>query len=315
MRTCEHPAYQRTERKLHRFAGGLTTFAELLREDGFDRDEAGRWWYGEYQKLKALEEAAQKDPTRLPEWQAEEQRVEAELFQRMDRLIKFIYARAPEHPHLPPYRLYLALWHQCYGEPIRPLSQEDLTPPQELEELVIAPTIYGVPYDRLDAARLRLGEMDLPHKGFAPLVMFFCGLSHAAAYHDRHQKPPEHPFNDGLREAAREALAEAVDFGNEPGTVAQAKRQNSEPLSEPLSRLFMAIYYVQRNHTPAVYEWLCRHSFTRDLTSLLFAMGVRALTDLYAQRLVAEWLASPDLVWALLPEECRALIASLREEE
>ena len=41
-------AYPRTERKLRRFAGALTTFAELLREDGFDRDEAGRWWYGEY---------------------------------------------------------------------------------------------------------------------------------------------------------------------------------------------------------------------------------------------------------------------------
>ena len=308
-------AYPRTERKLRRFAGALTTFAELLREDGFDRDEAGRWWYGEYQKLSALEEVARKDPTRLPEWQAEEQRIEAELFQRMDRLIKFVYAHAPEHPHLPPYRLYMALWHGCYGEPIRPLSPEDLTPLQEPEELVIAPTIYGVPYDRLDRVRLRLGEINLSHNDFAGLVMFLCGMCHAAAYHQRHQKPPEHPFNDGLREATRESLAEAVDFANEPGTLAQAKMHQGEVLTEALGRLFMAMCHAQRAHTPAVYEWLCRHSFTRDLTSLLFAMGVRAHTDPYAHGLVAEYLAIPGLVWAVMPEECRALIASFREEE
>jgi hypothetical protein len=137
MRNREHPAYQRAERKLRRFAGILDNFPELLREDWFDLDEAERRWYGEYEKLRALEEAAGEDPARLEAWHAEEQRVEAELFQRMDRLIKFIYAHAPDHPWLPPYRLYMGLWHQCYGEPIRQLSEEDLEISDEADELLI----------------------------------------------------------------------------------------------------------------------------------------------------------------------------------
>ena len=101
MRNSEHPAYQRAERKLRRFAGLLMNYRELLLDDGFDCEEAGRWWYQQYQQLKLLEEASHKDAAKLAEWHAEEKRVEAELFQRMDRLIKFIYAHAPEHPWLP----------------------------------------------------------------------------------------------------------------------------------------------------------------------------------------------------------------------
>ena len=121
MRNVEHPAYQRAERKLRKFAGTLQNFEQLLRDDGFDYDEAGKWWYREWQKLNALEEALPKEPNKEPELRAEEQRVEAELYSRMDYLIKFLYAHAPDHPWLPPHRLYMALWHQCYGEPIREL--------------------------------------------------------------------------------------------------------------------------------------------------------------------------------------------------
>jgi hypothetical protein len=81
------------------------------------------------------------------------------------------------------------------------------------------------------------------------------------------------------------------------------------------SRLFMAITHAQRYHTPPVFEWLHRHSFTRDLTSLLFAMGVRAFTDPYAHELVSEWLANPGLALTLLPEDCVVLIASFVQEE
>ncbi len=105
MRNSEHPAYQRAERKLRHFAGILSNFRELLLEHGFDTDEAGRWWHLQYQRLESLEDASHQDPAGLAEWQTEEQRVEAELFQRMGRIVKFIFAHAPDHPWLPPERL------------------------------------------------------------------------------------------------------------------------------------------------------------------------------------------------------------------
>jgi len=313
MLNVEHPAYQRAERKLRKFCGILYNFEQLLRDDGYDYDEASKWWYAEWKKLDALEEASGKDPAKLPEFHAEEQRVMGEVFQRMDQLVKFLYAHAPDHPWLPPYRLYMALWHQCQGEPIRPLSEADLEPSDAVDEIIVAPTIYGVPFERLDAARLELGKMDLPHKDFAPLVMFLCGLYYAGACQERHQKPPEHDFKDGLREAAREALEEAIDFANDPGTMAEAEKHDSEILTRPFSRLFMAIANASRHHTPAVFEWLIRESMTRDLTSMLFAMGVRAHSDPYSKPLVTEWLANPGSALALLPTECAALIGSFAE--
>jgi hypothetical protein len=312
MQNTEHPAYQRAERKLRRFCGILYNFEKLLRDDGFDYDEASKWWYGEWQKLNALEEA--NDPARETELRTEEQRVEAELYKRMDHLIKFLYARAPDHPWLPPYRLYMALWHKCYGEPIRTLSEEDLKQADEAEEIIVAPTIYGVPFERLDAARLEMGKIKLPHKDMAPLVMFLCGLYYAVSCQQR-QTTPQHDFDDGLREAARESLEEAIDFASEPGTIAEAERHDSEIMTQPFSRLFMAISYASRQHTPAVYEWLTREAFTRDLTSMLFAMGVRAFTDPYSQTLVKEWSSNPGTALTLLPPPCAALIASFAKED
>ncbi len=117
-----------------------------------------------------------------------------------------------------------------------------------------------------------------------------------------------------MREAAREALEEAVDFANEPGARALAA-SHKNVLTEALSRLFMAVDYAQRYHTTGVFEWLCRDSFQRDLTSLIFALGVRACTDPYAKSLVSDWLANPGLLWAVLPDGCRALVAEFHEEE
>ncbi len=106
-----------------------------------------------------------------------------------------------------------------------------------------------------------------------------------------------------------------MDFRNEPGTLAEAQELQGELMTVPFSRLFMAIYYAQRTHSPAVYEWLIRHDFTRDLTSLLFAMGVRSLSDAFAHELIGGWLSNPGKALMVLPEQCGQLIAGFGREE
>jgi hypothetical protein len=314
MRNCDHPAYQGTEHKLRRFAGALSCFTGLLQADGFNCEEATRWWSGQLDKLRALAEPARQHPARLAECRLVEQRLEAEVLERMDRLVEFLHAHAPQDPRLPAYRLYTARWHDCYGEPVRALRPEDLTA-LTAEPVMVAPTVYGVAYERLEAARVRLCEMHLRHLDLGGLAVFLCGLSYGAAYQERHGNPPTHEFGDGLREVAREALDEVVDYANKSATVTQVKQSKSRRLTEASGRMLMALCHAQHNHTPAVYEWLCRGSYVRDLASLLFAMGVRAVRSLYARGFIAEWRTDPDRLMALLPDECGTLIAGFRNEE
>jgi hypothetical protein len=315
MRNCDHPAYQSTERKLRRFAGVLYSFSELLRQDGFDRDEAGRWWAQETRKLEALELASRNDPARVAECRSQRRRLETELLRRMDQLIRFLSTHAPEDPRLPLYRVYMARWHDCYGEPLRPLRSDDLASRQESEALVVAPTIYGVAYERLEAARLWLCKMELSHKDLAALALFLCGFSYADGYLERHGEPPQHGFKDGLREVVREALEEAVDYANLPATEAQVQCSKRKGTPAPIGRLIMTMCHAQRHHTPAVYEWLHRAAFIRDLTSLLFAMGVRARTSIYAKGFVAKWGGDPSVALAVLPGECGELLDGFRHED
>ena len=123
----------------------------------------------------------------------------------------------------------------------------------------------------------------------------------------------EHHVEDGLREIAREALDEAVDYANKPSTEAQVQRSKRVGTPEGVGRLVMTFCHVRRNHTPAAYEWLCRASLVRSLTSLLFAVGVRARTSLYARRFVAGWHGDPTLALPVLPDECGILLDSFRE--
>jgi hypothetical protein len=315
MRNCDHPAYHSVERKLRRFAGALYQFSDLLRQDGFDREEVGQWWQRESRKLEAIELASHSDASRVPECRSQRQRIEAELFQRMDHLVQFLFVHAPEDPRLPPYRVYLARWHECYGEPLRPLSPDDLGPPPAPEEVLVAPTIHGLSFERLEAARLQLRRMELSHKDLAALALFLCGFSYAGGYFERQGRAPEHRFNDGLREATREALEEAVDYANLPGTEAQVKRSQRKGTPAPIGRLVMTLCHAQRNHTPAVYEWLHRASYTRDLTSLLFAMGVRARTSVYARGFVSGWRGDPTLALPVLPAGCGELLDRFRREQ
>ena len=292
MRNSEHPAYHNTARKLGRLCSFLYNFEQPLRDDGFDYDAALKWT-GEHMSAIGVDEPG--DPA-----------LEPEIFQRMEHLVKFLEARVPEHPFLPNYRLYFQLWRECQGEPVRTLTAEDLKPLEEAEEPVIAPTIYGVPFERLDAARLAMGRMEFLHKGFAPLLMFLDGLLYAMGYFERHQQLPVHDYDDGLRAAAREALEDAVDFANEPGTREQVRLHSNPLMPETQQLLFMAIYHTSICNTSAVYEWLHRHSYQRDLTSMLFAMGVRSLNDPYAKNLVYPWISECGHVNEWMPDEGKA---------
>jgi len=68
-----------------------------------------------------------------------------------------------------------------------------------------------------------------------PLLMFLDGVLYAMGYFERHQQLSVHDYDDGLRAAAREALENAVDFANEPGTREQVRLHPNALM--PLSRL------------------------------------------------------------------------------
>jgi len=65
--------------------------------------------------------------------------------------------------------------------------------------------------------------------------MFLDGVLYAMGYFERHQQLSVHDYDDGLRAAAREALENAVDFANEPGTREQVRLHPNALM--PLSRL------------------------------------------------------------------------------
>jgi len=291
MRNSEHPAFHNVPRKFRRYHSLLSNLEQPLRDDGFNFDAELRWAAQHMIALSDLEDPIppQKlDPAAL---QAACGPLEPELFQRMGDTLTFLRAHVPEHPFLPPYFLYYQLWKDGYGEPLRlltPADQETLT---EAPEPVIAPAIYGVSYDRINTAQVAFLDMDkTPHKNLTPLLLFVSGLLYTVGYVQRHRALPVHTYQDGLLEAAREALEAAVDFANEPGTIAEARKDPIEQLPESQRLLFMATAHSATAQTPAVYEWLHRWDYVRDLTSLLFATGVRALTDPYAKNLIQPWL-------------------------
>jgi len=306
MRNSEHPAYHNVSRKFRHYHTLLANLEAPLREDGFNYDAESLWASTHMQKLSDLEEPAPPqtpDPARL---QAASAPLEPELFQRMGDTLKFLRVHVPDHPYLPPYLLYYQLWKDGYGEPLRPLTPADLQPLEEAPEPVIATAIHGVIYDRINAAQLAFVEMDKsPQKNLTPLLIFVSGLFYAAGYFDRHQTSPVHTFDDGLLEVARESLEAAVDFANAPGTIAEARKNPLENLPESQRLLFMATYHVSIAQSPAVYEWLHRWYYLRDLTSMFFAMGVRSLHDPYAKNLIQPWLEDSNHLNLWLPLEAQ----------
>ena len=291
MRNSEHPAYHNVPRKFRRYHSLLANLEKPLRDDGFNYDAESLWASQQMTMLSNLEDPAPPQTPDATQLQTESTRLEPELFRRMGDTLKFLRVHVPDHEYLPPYFLYYRLWHDCYGEPVRPLTPADLEPLTEAPEPVIATAIYGVIYDRINAAQLAFVEMDpSPQKNLTPLLVFVSGLLYAAGYFERHQTLPVHTFDDGLLEAARESLEAAVDFTNEPRTIAEARKHPIENLPESQRLLFMATYHVSIAQSPAVYEWLHRWYYLRDLTSMLFAMGVRSLNDPYAKNLIQPWL-------------------------
>lgn len=311
MRKTEHPAYHTTFRKLCHYSSLLSNFEQPLRDDGFDIAAEHQWAGGTLSVLADLVEPPHKQPPDVDKIRAMEQELEPELFRRMGAVLKFLQARVPDHPWLPQQRLYFQLWRECYGEPVRALTDEDLQPVEDPEEPVIAPTIYGIPFEYLEETRLGLGQMQLAHQGLAPLLMFLSGLFYAMGYFERHGSLPTHEYDDGLLEASRNALADAVDFSNEPGAVELVKQNDNTLMPEPQQLLFLAIYHTSMNHTASVYEWIIQQNgaaYMRGFTALLFAMGVRSLHDPYAKNLIFPWLKTSQQVFDWLPPEGRVML-------
>ncbi len=320
MRNTEHPAYHSVARKVARFHSLLSNFEQPLRDDGFAFDEEYRWAGNHLMALSELSDPPGKQPPKISELRAAEAELEPELFRRMEAVLKFLYARVPDHPWYPDYRLYFQLWRECYGEPIRPLSAEDLKHPEDADtdadEPSLTPTIHGVPYEFLEAALQRFAAAGKKPKLYCPLMIFISGLLYTTGHVARHGELPAHEFDDGLLENARAALASAVDFANEPGTIAMAESQPHELFPTGLHLLFMAVYHITIAHEAAVYEWLFRdgaHNQLRHLTSLLFAMGVRSLSDPYAKNLITPWVQSCERMNDWLSDEEKILLHQFSE--
>lgn len=278
--------------------GILMNAEEVLKADGFDLKEAYAYAEREHNRLDDLCEAAQKDPSKVADLRQEEEKAEPILFERMNALIDFVQAHQPGHQLLPDYLVYRVRWRECLGEPVRtsPPKPEGLV---EDDVYLDAPTTYGVPWARLEALRKRLNEIELKHQLVAPYTVFVCGLIYGSTYAEAHDAAAEHGLKDGLLEATRQNLENAVDFALAAETGAVAKE--TAALSPEVSRLFMGIGYAQRSHTADVYEWLHlrgRGWFQNQLLRLLFGMGVRAATDVYARRLLSFASKPSDLLGA-----------------
>lgn len=306
MRNRDHPAYHNLARKFRRYHSLLSNLEPPLRDDGFLYDAELRW---ATEHMRALSDLEMPAPPRLPDLaqlQTASASLEPELFRRMGDTLKFLRRHVPNHDFLPPYFLYYQLWSDGYGEPLRPLTPADLKGPEAAPEPVIATALFGVSYDRINTAQLAFLAMDkAPNKSLTPYLLFISGLLYAAGYFQRHETLPVHTFNDGLLDIARESLEAAVDFANDPGTIAEAQKNPIELLPETQRLLLMATYHASIAQSPTVYEWLHRWYYLRDLTSMLFAMGVRSLTDPYAKNLIRPWLHDAEHLNDWLPPEAQ----------
>lgn len=286
-------------RKFRKFMGILMNAEEVLKADGFALAEAYAYAASEHNRLDDLTEAAAKEPAKRAELRREEQKAEPILFERMSALIDFIQAHQPDHQLLPDYLVYRVRWRECLGEPVRPAPPQGELEPEPDEAELKAPSTYGVPWARLEQLRTRLAEIRLAHRLVAPYTVFLCGLMYGSSYAAVKQKVPEHSLKDGLIEASRQNLENAVDFALADETKAVAKDSVALPLD--LSRLFMGIGYAQRTHSADVFEWLHsrgRGGMQNQLLRLLFAMGVRAASDVYARQLLSFASESSDFLAA-----------------
>jgi hypothetical protein len=283
----KHPAYHSLTRKFRKFLGMLMNAEDVLKMDGFALGDAYAYATGEHNRLDALMEAAEKEPAKSTELRLEEQKAEPILFERMSAVIDFIQMHQPDHPLLPDYLVYRVRWRECLGEPVRPAPSQPAPLIEENDPNTPAPSTYGVPWSRLEELRARLRQIQLSHRLVAPYTVFLCGLMHGWNCATK-QQPAEHVLKDGLPEVSRQSLENAVDFALTEGAGAIAK--DSVALPPTLSRLFMGIGYAQRTHSADVFEWLHsrgRVHFQDQLLRLLFAMGVRAATDIYARQLIS----------------------------
>ncbi len=295
MKKTEHPAWQNACRKLCKFLGILMNTESVLKSAGFDLTEAYAYASREHNRLDDLAIAAGGDPRKLSQLRVEEDKVESVLFERMNALIDLIQRHQPDHALLPGYLVYRVRWRECLGEPARPLTDDDqkhLTQEEvdAIPEPPAAPLTYGVEWEKLDALRSRLAEIRLAHAMVAPYVIFLCGLKRGWTQRRATGQTVEHAPADGLRDAARDALQEAVDFAfrEETGEVA-AREWPTEELA--VARLYMGVGYAQKHHSADVFEWLHETgALQNSLLRLLFGMGVRAATDLYARQLVVPLL-------------------------
>jgi hypothetical protein len=283
----KHPAYHSLPRKFRQFLGMLMNAEETLKLGGFTTDEAYAYANDEHHRFDALREAAEKDPAKRAELQSEEEKAEPTLFQRMSAVIDLIQTHQPDHPLLPEYLVYRVRWRECLGEPVRPAPPQQPTSSDE-DASTPSPSTYGLPWTRLEELRANLRRIPLRHRLVAPYTVFLCGLAYGSSHAGARAQPAEHVLKDGLPEASRQNLESAVDFAltEEAGMVAN----DSVALPPALSRLFMGIGYAQRTHSADVYEWLHsrgRSRFQDQLLRLLFAMGVRAATDIYARQLLS----------------------------
>jgi hypothetical protein len=311
----KHPAYHSLTRKFRKFLGMLMNAEEVLKGKGFALAEAYAYAGGEHRRLDALRESAETDPAKGAELWREEQKAEPILFERMSSVIDLIQTHQPDHPLLPDYLVYRVRWRECLGEPVRSTPSQASMPIQEDDATAESPSTYGMPWSRLEESRKRLRLIPLSHRLVAPYTIFLCGLMYGSNYASERQRAAEHLLRDGLSEAARQNLENAVDFAlsDETGAVAN----ESVSLPPALSRLFMGIGYAQRTHSADVYEWLHsrgRAHFQNQLLRLLFAMGVRAATDVYARQILSFASDSSDLLAAnCFGPDIKALVRSFEQ--
>jgi hypothetical protein len=293
MRKTEHPAYQPVERKFRKYLGILVNAEECLKADGFDLAGAYSYATAEHARLAKLAAATAKDPKRRVNLRAAESKAESALFERLGSLLEFIKVHQPEHPLLGDWLAYQIRWQECLGEPIRSLEAEDLREqtPDELEKSIdFAPSTYGVAWARLMELRDRIAELGPSLEFAGPYTVFLCGLVHAHTYAEGQGELLAHEPNDGLPDMARQALEDAIDFAMLDETLETA-RNMQELVGDPaFSCLYMGVGYSQQYHSPDVYEWLAHVNYgdyQDNLIRLLFAMGVRTASDIYAREILS----------------------------
>lgn len=314
MRNTEHPAYHPTEFKLRVAMSNFCNFQQLLRDDGYDYDGGLKWLCDQACRITEARDAAGTDPAKLQACAEDEARVEAELFERLVHLNKFIHVHAPD-PRWPwRYELYLLQWEQCRGEPVRPLAPEDSLPSATAEaraETVTPSAIYGVPCEKIEELRANLSKIKKYPPEFSAIALFFCGLFYAADYRAREGRLPAHDFADELARMAETALEEAVDFANAPEAQVFLKKAPPGIMPDACWLLLPALLHGMGQVPPLVFEWLFtanRGQYARNYSTLIFAMGVRALSLTYARHLITQALPYREFYIGSLPEECAEIL-------